>query len=295
MLNRVIAAVDQRLEESTGLKAVTLQDQGWNAAGNEILQVVEVALNQRYERLLGNEGQIIHDLDPALERLQESALEESNQIQLIRLMAQGTRLTFDRRTHRQGRVVYNRLNYVYLAAQLIGDRSPQVMTDEIIEHLSGAQRTLALAWGRIEWNRLAQGEATLAQLDELLRSQLTERLGTEHFEEIASLPLESLENNDRQLVNEVLGTRIQNQGYRQILLSIISDQWIDYLTKVEALRVSIGLEAYAQRDPLVMYKSRASEMFSTLLADIRMGVISRMFTYAPRLAAAATVERDRTE
>jgi len=295
MLNRVIAAVDQRLEETTGLKAVTLQDQGWNVAGNEILQVVEDALNRRYERMLGNEGQIIHDLDPALERLQENALEESNQIQLLRLIAQGTRLTFDRRTHRQGRVRYNRLNYVYLAAQLIGDRSPQVMTDEIIEHLSGAQRTLALAWGRIEWNRLAQGEATLAQLDELLRSQLAEHLGPEHFEEIASLPLESLKPNDRQLVNEVLGTRIQNQGYRQILLSIISDQWIDYLTKVEALRVSIGLEAYAQRDPLVMYKGRASEMFSILLADIRMGVISRMFTYAPRRAAAAMVERDRAE
>ena len=37
--------------------------------------------------------------------------------------------------------------------------------------------------------------------------------------------------------------------------------WVDYLTQVEALRVSIGLEAYAQRDPLVQYKGKASEMF----------------------------------
>ncbi len=57
---------------------------------------------------------------------------------------------------------------------------------------------------------------------------------------------------------------------------------MDYLTRVEALRVSIGLEAYAQRDPLVQYKGRASEMFSQLLGDIRMGVIARMFNIRPR-------------
>ncbi len=42
------------------------------------------------------------------------------------------------------------------------------------------------------------------------------------------------------------------------------------------------MEAYAQRDPLVQYKSRASEMFKSLLADVRMSVISRVFTYQPR-------------
>jgi preprotein translocase subunit SecA len=46
--------------------------------------------------------------------------------------------------------------------------------------------------------------------------------------------------------------------------------------------VSIGLEAYAQRDPLVQYKGRASEMFQELLADIRSLVISRVFASRPR-------------
>ena len=77
---------------------------------------------------------------------------------------------------------------------------------------------------------------------------------------------------------EILGRYLQNELYRFILLRVISDQWVDYLTKVEALRVSIGLEAYAQRDPLVQYKTRATDMFQALLADIRMGVVSRIFT-----------------
>jgi preprotein translocase subunit SecA len=51
---------------------------------------------------------------------------------------------------------------------------------------------------------------------------------------------------------------------------------------MEALRVSIGLEAYAQRDPLVQYKSRAFALFQELLGNMRLGVITRMFTYRPR-------------
>jgi preprotein translocase subunit SecA len=57
---------------------------------------------------------------------------------------------------------------------------------------------------------------------------------------------------------------------------------VEYLTKVEALRVSIGLEAYAQRDPLVQYKAKASEMFAQLLDDVRSLVIGRAFSARPR-------------
>jgi preprotein translocase subunit SecA len=74
------------------------------------------------------------------------------------------------------------------------------------------------------------------------------------------------------------------------LLGAITESWVDYLTRVEALRVSIGLEAYAQRDPLVQYKGKASDMFQTLLTDIRSGVIGRIFLYQPRVAAAAQLE-----
>ena len=63
---------------------------------------------------------------------------------------------------------------------------------------------------------------------------------------------------------------------------------------MESLRFSIGLEAYAQRDPLVAYKSQASELFTNLLRDIRAGVIMRAFNYRPRQAV-QTVEGDATQ
>ena len=64
-------------------------------------------------------------------------------------------------------------------------------------------------------------------------------------------------------------------------MRVISELWIEYLTQMEALRISIGLEAYAQRDPLAQYKLRATEYFQQLFQDMRTSVVSRMFTFRP--------------
>jgi preprotein translocase subunit SecA len=89
---------------------------------------------------------------------------------------------------------------------------------------------------------------------------------------------------------ESIGRFVLNEVHRHLLLSAFSELWVEYLTKVEALRVSIGLEAYAQRDPLVQYKGRASEMFQELLADVRGLVIGRAFAARPRRVAIAAIE-----
>jgi preprotein translocase subunit SecA len=94
---------------------------------------------------------------------------------------------------------------------------------------------------------------------------------------VSGTPIDQLVEEDRQKVVTVLGRYTQNNIYRQLLLSKISELWVEYLTKVEALRVSVRMESYGQRDPLVTYKGQASEMFSDLLSDIRAGVIDQMF------------------
>ena len=206
---------------------------------------------------------------------------------MLGVMSEGVRMVFDRRTHRQGFQRTTRLNYVFLAGQFLQDRPVQEVTEDVLDQLEGAQELLGQAWGRYDFSRRSQNETTLEkELDASTRSRLREKLGSDHYDEIKDLPLRELEDEDRLAVEDVLGWSAQNEVTRQLLLGTISDLWVDYLTRVEALRVSIGLEAYAQRDPLVQYKGRASEMFQQLLADIRMGVISRLFTFRPRTQAA---------
>jgi len=123
---------------------------------------------------------------------------------------------------------------------------------------------------------------------------LTEALGAERFAEAAAISLRELPPVEIGQIVSVLGKRLQNEIYREVLLNVISNLWVEYLTRVDALRVSIGLEAYAQRDPLVQYKSKASEMFQTLLAEIRTGVVGRMLTFQPLRRQTASVDREKT-
>jgi preprotein translocase subunit SecA len=287
--NRLLGAIERRLEESLGLKVANLAGLDYEAIADQIMQAVEVIFDGRVEHLLGNQGQIAHDFDPILDRLGEAVMEERNLLALMQIMAVGNKLSFDRKTHRQGWRRYNRLSYPYLAARLLEGRSPDAITDDVIEHLEGAREALVRVWGRAEWLRLSQqSELTFQNFDERLQNLLADTLGPERFEELAPQPIGAFTPADIELVSATLGKRLQNEIYRQLLLSVISEQWVDYLTKVEGLRVSIGMEAYAQRNPLVEYKGQATRLFGELLSDIRQGVITRMFTTQPRRGSEAS-------
>jgi preprotein translocase subunit SecA len=151
---------------------------------------------------------------------------------------------------------------------------------------------LKSARGEILWDRLRQRDASLNILSDSLKHDLVESLGQEKYDVLVDCPLDEITEADRLRVREILGHRMQNEAYRELLLRVISEQWVEYLTKVESLRVSIRMEAYAQRDPLVQYKSKATEMFQGLLVDIRTSVITRVFTYNPRSYADLLMSRE---
>jgi preprotein translocase subunit SecA len=107
-------------------------------------------------------------------------------------------------------------------------------------------------------------------------------LGQDLYQQVMDQPLQSLTEDERERAVDELGRQALTEIYRQLLLAVITELWVDYLTQMEALRVSIGLEAYGQRDPLVQYKNRAFGLFQELLSNMRLGVVNRMFTYRPR-------------
>ena len=56
---------------------------------------------------------------------------------------------------------------------------------------------------------------------------------------------------------------------RVFLLKVIDRKWMDHIDDMEQLRQGIGLQAFAQRDPLVEYKLSGYEMFSAMTASIQ--------------------------
>jgi preprotein translocase subunit SecA len=291
-VGRMAGTVERRLGDPLGLQPSTLQVMSWAEAADHLFAALESALSQREQRLFGEGGQIGRDLDSSSGIRNPGPYDDIYLTSLLSIMREGTRMAFDSRTHRRGAVRVLRLNYTYLAGQLLHNLEPDVVTSQVLEHLEQAAQALQEIRGQAEWQRLLDSGLTLSQMDARTRIKLADTLGEEDFQGSANLELRNLPSQTALSVQSVLGWRLQNEAYRQILLRVISDQWVDYLTRVEALRVSIGLEAYAQRDPLVQYKSQASTMFTSLLSDIRMGVVSRLFTFRPQRETSAGDERN---
>ncbi len=278
-LTRLIGSIERRLEESLELDQSIQTAGDWNGFADRVLDAIELHFDRRRERLVGSGGQIISDLDNALSRVNGS-LSNNAVIQLLMLMPQGSRAGFDKKTHRRVFQRTTRLNYIYYAAQLLEHREPEEITPEVLAHLEQARVIIQKAWGATEWARIAN--SPIADLDETTQKGLRTVLGEEAYLQTYHNPLSTLESEARESVINELGRQAITEIYRQLLLQVITELWVDYLTQMEALRVSIGLEAYGQRDPLVQYKNRAFELFQTLLNDMRTGVVTRMFVFRPR-------------
>jgi len=67
---------------------------------------------------------------------------------------------------------------------------------------------------------------------------------------------------------------------RKILLANVDRNWMAYIDDADSLRGSIGLNAYAQRNPIIEYKIASSEMFEAMVDDIRTGTVRMVLTIA---------------
>jgi preprotein translocase subunit SecA len=278
-ITRLVGAVERRLEEPLELNSSQLVDEDWQVLADRILSATQAAFARRRERYLGPGGQVTKDLENALARF-EGRLARVHLLNLLMIIPQGARATFDKKTHRRVWQRTTRLTYVYATARLIENRDPDEIAADALEHLEEAQAAIRQAWGQVEYLRLAN--SSLDDLDDQTRRGLQSVLGEELSLQATHQPLMAVTGARRDEVIDELGRRALTEIYRQLMLGVVTELWVDYLTQMEALRVAIGLEAYAQRDPLVQYKSRAFGLFQDLLSNMRLGVVTRMFTYRPR-------------
>ncbi len=68
---------------------------------------------------------------------------------------------------------------------------------------------------------------------------------------------------------------------RVVMLRVIDSHWVEHLTAMQNLRQGIGLQAYGQRDPLVMYKKEAHQQFDDLLGRIQHDIVHTIYHMVP--------------
>src|SRR6266513_206820 len=72
---------------------------------------------------------------------------------------------------------------------------------------------------------------------------------------------------------------------RYIILNAIDRLWQEHLYAMDALREGVYLRGYAQKDPLIEYKTEAYDMFVELMANIKNEVLHNLFRSTSNLQA----------
>ncbi len=87
---------------------------------------------------------------------------------------------------------------------------------------------------------------------------------------------------------ELVPPEIHQEFMRVILLRTVDKYWMDHIDKMSSLRQSVGLQAYAQVNPLREYQMIGFDMFNELIANIE----SEVTVYASRAQLRDNLQRE---
>ncbi len=73
------------------------------------------------------------------------------------------------------------------------------------------------------------------------------------------------------------GKQLVNDFEKNITLAIIDDSWKTHLRKMDELKQSVQLAVHEQKDPLLIYKFEAFELFKSMIDKVNKEVISFLF------------------
>ncbi|MBP3402211.1 MAG: preprotein translocase subunit SecA [Clostridia bacterium] len=75
-----------------------------------------------------------------------------------------------------------------------------------------------------------------------------------------------------------------------ILLQNVDKKWMDHLENMDELKEYVGLNSYAQRDPVAMYRIQGAEMFDQMVDDIKEDTVRQILSVVPRPQATERVQ-----
>ena len=78
---------------------------------------------------------------------------------------------------------------------------------------------------------------------------------------------------------------IMRLAEKSLLLQVLDQKWRDHLLSLDHLRQSVGLRAYAQKDPLREYQREAFDLFDSLMESVRETVTRTLMHVEIRLDA----------
>ena len=72
---------------------------------------------------------------------------------------------------------------------------------------------------------------------------------------------------------------------KKILLEEVDRHWMEHLEAMDDLKEYVGLNSYAQRDPVAIYRLESADMFDEMIEDIKDCTVRKVLSVVPRLSS----------
>ena len=89
---------------------------------------------------------------------------------------------------------------------------------------------------------------------------------------------------------ELFGSETFREVERAILLRNVDTAWMEHIDIMDELKSTVGLQSYAQRDPITEYRIQGADMFDAMVEDIRNNTVRGILSVMPRPQAVERVQ-----
>ncbi len=145
------------------------------------------------------------------------------------------------------------------------DHTIPILTDQVFE--------------KIEDFYHRKSESIAQQTFPILKDVLKER--GDHIENIVVPFSDGIRNvqvaTNLQKAVETKGHEVFKAFEKTVVLALIDDAWKEHLREMDELKQSVQNAVYEQKDPLIVYKMEAFDLFKQMLATVNKDVVSFLF------------------
>ncbi len=215
------------------------------------------------DRLGVEEGEVITHpmISRSIERAQKKVEERNFSIRKHLL-------EYDDVMNKQREVIYDRRTYALMGGDLTEEYQTMLseFTDSLIDKY--CSDSAADSW---EWDNIRSQAVQIVMVD----VQDIDLVGLDR-DILRNYILDRARENLKQkqaLVPESVWPQLQ----RWVYLRTIDEHWKEHLYELDSVKEGIGLQAYGQKDPLIMYKQEAYRLFAELLDRINSDTLKILF------------------
>ncbi len=199
-------------------------------------------------------------------------------------------LTYDDVMNQQREIIYSQRRRV-----LNGENIQELIVSMITDFISDTVQMHTTEQNPAEWNldllRAALPECLTTDRDFNYTDDERRHLTREELtEELTERAMRIYREKDTLMPDGRM-----REAERYFLLRAVDINWTEHIDAMEELKESIGLNAYAQRDPVNEYRMLGAQQFEEMIASIKEATVRRVLGYQPttilqRMRAATRIQ-----